>query len=110
VVIDLRRVEKMIHTMQETGLWFEFVRLARVELILDQLENIFRGVDLPRSHWLWMIWEEACEENGRLLATLLDETAKYDVGGEVDWANVWRWGRGPAEALSPQQTSDGEEG
>jgi hypothetical protein len=57
----------MLLNAMEVGQWTELTRIARVELILDQVELLLTGLDLERSHPMFMIWEQETEHNGKAL-------------------------------------------
>lgn len=98
----------MIHTMTETGLWYELTRMCRSDIILDQVEEWLLAQGVKRDHWLWMIWEEMCEQQMTLETRLLTEIAAYDRGEPVNWRSLYEvhdttWGI----SSSPKPPSDG---
>lgn len=51
----------MMFTAKDNEMWWELSGIARSEVMLDKIENMLGGLDIPRDHVLWMAWERCCE-------------------------------------------------
>jgi len=87
----------MVYTFRQVGAWQELVAIARSEIILDKIEAMLTGLDIPRSEWPWMLWEELTEKNGEALHTWLENGVEVWL-----WPPPFRRG-GPSEGTGSEE-------
>jgi hypothetical protein len=96
----------MIASKDMRACWLELHRIARTEVILDKIEEILGGLEIPQNDEMFLLWEEMCELNGEQLSIWHEavlETWHYD-----HWQDEWlRIGWLNRTASSTKQTSDG---
>jgi hypothetical protein len=73
-------------SIRERNFWLELTRIARMEIILDKMENMLSGLDLDRSDPMFLQWEMLSELNGEALSFW---TSAYVDGEEFsDWLST----------------------
>lgn len=88
--------------------WLELSRIARVEIILDAIENILAGLDIPRNDEMWLMWEQVSEQNAKAVhdwEEARDRSWHYTIFGDILGIVT---GRIAEDLSSPTQTSDGD--
>lgn len=56
----------------QLAVWEEFTRIARVDIILDQVEQMLHGIDLPEDSVLWSVFLTLQAKNADALAAAID--------------------------------------
>lgn len=77
----------MLTTTRENAAWFELTRIARVELMLDKIEEMLINLDIQRGNWLWMVWEHLSEQNGAALEQWVSSTFPVSKPAESHWTS-----------------------
>lgn len=64
----------MRHTKGMAEAWLELTRIARGELILNQIETLLSNLDLARNDEMWLTWEVLSERQGEMMRRWLEAT------------------------------------
>jgi hypothetical protein len=67
----------MTFTQYENAELLELSRIARLDIMIDQIEEMLVTLDIPRESYPWMWWEIQAEQNERLLTAWMERFDEY---------------------------------